>query len=136
MRFHFQASIKPIFENHVFRAVSGPFHPLYETKISNRWPSVVYGSITLKFFSWALGTISHQWFNRGNKIQKKCFLGHPIDQYHLIIIQLTIAIVHVHIFIIIANWSSQSSAIVSSAFALWPPFVWANEPLVGTGSQQ
>merc|ERR1711997_302492 len=80
MRFHFRASIKPIFENHVFRAVSGPFHPLYETKISNRWPSVVYGSITLKFFSWALGTISHQWFNRGNKIQKKVFLGHPNTQ--------------------------------------------------------
>ena len=80
MRFHFWASIKPIFENHVLSAVSGPFHPLYETKISNRWLSVVYGSITLKFFSWALGTISHQWFNRGNKIQKKVFLGHPIDQ--------------------------------------------------------
>ena len=78
MRFHFWASIKPIFENHVLSAVSGPFHPLYETKISNRWLSVVYGSITLKFFSWALGTISHQWFNRGNKIQKKVFLGHPI----------------------------------------------------------
>ena len=77
MRLHFQASIKPIFENHVLSAVSGPFHPLYETKISNRWLSVVYGSITLKFFSWALGTISHQWFNRGNKIQKKVFLGHP-----------------------------------------------------------
>ena len=73
MRFHFRASIKPIFENHVFRAVSGPFHPLYETKISNRSPSVVYGSITLKFFSGALGTSLHQWFNHGNKIKKKCF---------------------------------------------------------------
>ena len=68
MRFHFRASIKPIFESHVFRAVSGPFHPLYETKISNRSLSVVYGSITLKFFSGALGTNPHQWFNRRNKI--------------------------------------------------------------------
>ena len=50
MRFHFRASIKPIFENHVLSAVSGPFHPLYETKISNRSLSVVYGSITLNFF--------------------------------------------------------------------------------------
>ena len=50
MRFHFRVSIKPIFENHVFRAVLGPFHPLYETKNSNRSPSVVYGSITLIFF--------------------------------------------------------------------------------------
>ena len=30
--------------------VSGPFHPLYDTKSSNRSPPVVYGSITLKFF--------------------------------------------------------------------------------------
>ena len=75
MRFHFRASNKPIFENHVFRAVSGPFHPLYETKISNRSPSVVYGSITLEIFSGALGTSPHQWFNQGNKIQKKCFFG-------------------------------------------------------------
>ena len=58
----------------IVRAVSGPFHPLYEPKISNRSLSVVYGSITLKFFSGALGTSPHQWFNRGNKIQKKCFL--------------------------------------------------------------
>ena len=87
MRFHFRASIKPVFESHVFRAVSGPFHPLYETKISNRWLSVVYGSITLKFFSWALGTISHQWFNRGNKIQKKVILGHPNPHfYHHILV--------------------------------------------------
>ena len=77
MRFHFRASFKPIFENHVFRAVSEPFHPLYEAKISNRSPSVVYGSITLKFFSGALGTSPHQWFNRGKEIQKKFFLGHP-----------------------------------------------------------
>ena len=77
MRFHFRASIKPFFENHVFRAFLGPFHPLYETKISNRSLSVVYGSITLKIFSGALGTISHQWFNRGNKIQKKLFFGTP-----------------------------------------------------------
>ena len=77
MRFHFRASIKPIFENLVFRAVSGPFHPLYETKISNRSLSVVYGSITLKFFSRALGTGPHQWFNRRNEIKKKAFLGHP-----------------------------------------------------------
>ena len=81
MRFHFRASIKPIFENHVFRAVSGPFHPLYETKISNRWLSVVYGSITLKFFSGALGTSPHQWFNRGNEIQTNCFLGHHIEYW-------------------------------------------------------
>ena len=77
MCFHFRASIKPIFENHVLRAVSGPFHPLYETKISNRSLSVVYGSITLKFFSGALGTSPHQWFNRDNKIQKKVFFGTP-----------------------------------------------------------
>ena len=44
---------------------------------SNRSPSVVYGSITLKFFWGALGTIPHQWFNRRNEIQKKFFLGHP-----------------------------------------------------------
>ena len=73
MRFHFRASIKPIFENHVFRAVSGPFHTLYETKISNRSPSVVYGSITLKIFSGALWTSPHQWFNRQNKIKKVFF---------------------------------------------------------------
>ena len=73
MRFHFRASFKPIFENHVFRGVSEPFHPLYEAKISNRSLSVVYGSITLKFFSGALGTSPHQWFNRGNEIQKKFF---------------------------------------------------------------
>ena len=78
MCFHFRGSIKPIFENHVFRPVSEPFHPLYEAKISNRSLSVVYGSITLKFFSGALGTSPHQWFNRRNEIQKKCFLGHPI----------------------------------------------------------
>ena len=83
MRFHFRASIRPIFENHVLRAVSGPFHPLYEPKISNRSLSVVYGSITLKFFSGALGTSPHQGFNRGNKIQKKCFLGHPNIHRHL-----------------------------------------------------
>ena len=77
MRFHFRASIRPIFENHVLIAVSGPFHPLYEAKISNRSLSVVYGSITLKFFSGALGTSPHQWFDRGNKIQKKCFFGTP-----------------------------------------------------------
>ena len=59
----------------VLRAVSGPFHPLYETKISNRPLSVVYGSITLKFFLGALGISPHQWFNRGNKIQKKKKLG-------------------------------------------------------------
>ena len=75
MRFHFRASIRPIFENHVLRAVSGPFHPLYETKISNRSPSVVYGSITLKFFWGALGTSSHQWFKERNEIQKMCFFG-------------------------------------------------------------
>ena len=84
MRFHFWASIKPIFENHVSRPVSGPFHPLYETKISNRPLSVVYGSITLKFFWGALGTNLHQWFDRGNKIQKKVFLGHPSLQFPLI----------------------------------------------------
>ena len=56
------------------------FHPLYEAKISNRSLSVVYGSITLKFFSGALGTSPHQWFNRGNEIPKKRFLGHPIRQ--------------------------------------------------------
>ena len=39
--------------------------------------SVVYGSITLKFFLGALGTSPHQWFNRGNRIQKKCFFGTP-----------------------------------------------------------
>ena len=85
MRFHFWASIKPIFENHVSRPVSGPFHPLYETKISNRPLSVVYGSITLKFFWGALGTSLHQWFDRGNKIQKKVFLGHPslFIHYHI-----------------------------------------------------
>ena len=77
MCFHFRGSIKPIFENHVFRPISEPFHPLYEAKISNRSLSVVYGSITLKFFSGALGTSPHQWFNRGNEIQKKCFLWHP-----------------------------------------------------------
>ena len=77
MRFHFWASFKPIFDNHVFRAVSEPFHPLYEAKISNCSPSVVYGSITLKFFSGALGTSPHQWFNRQNEIQKKCFFGTP-----------------------------------------------------------
>ena len=61
MCFYFRGSIKPIFENHVFRAFAGPFHPLYEAKISNRSLSVVYGSITLKFFSGALGTSPHQW---------------------------------------------------------------------------
>ena len=50
MCFHFRGSIKPIFENHVSRPVSEPFHPLYEAKISNPSPSVVYGSITLNFF--------------------------------------------------------------------------------------
>ena len=40
------------------RHVSEPFHPLYEAKISNRSLSVVYGSITLKFFSGALVTLS------------------------------------------------------------------------------
>ena len=58
MRFHFRASIKPFFENHVFRAVLGPFHPLHETKISNRSLSVVYGSITLKFFFGGSGNMS------------------------------------------------------------------------------
>ena len=77
MRFHFRASIRPIFENHVLRAVSGPFHPLHEPKISNRSLSVVYMSITLKFFWGALGISPHQWFNRGNEIKKKgVFLGH------------------------------------------------------------
>ena len=52
-----EQALLAIFESHVFRAVSGPFHPLYETKISNRWPTVVYGSIMLKKFSGALGTI-------------------------------------------------------------------------------
>ena len=46
-------------------------------KISNRPLSVVYGSITLKFFGGALGTSLHQWFDRGNKIKKKCFFGTP-----------------------------------------------------------
>ena len=54
-------------------AISEPFHPLYEAKISNRCQSVVYGSITLKFFSGALGTSPHQWFNRRNEIQRRCF---------------------------------------------------------------
>ena len=74
MSFHFRASFKPIFENHVFRAVSPS--SLNEAKISNRSPSVVYGSITLKFVSGALGTSPHQWFNRGKEIQKVFFGKH------------------------------------------------------------
>ena len=34
MRFHFRASIKPIFENHVFRAVSETFYPLKRPETS------------------------------------------------------------------------------------------------------
>ena len=77
MHFHFWASFKPIFENHVFRALSEPFHPLYEAKISNRSLSVVYGSITLKFFRglWELVPTSG---STAEKIFKKnVFLGHP-----------------------------------------------------------
>ena len=50
MRFHFRTSIRPILKNHIFSIVLEAFHPLYETKISNRSLSVVYGSLTLKFF--------------------------------------------------------------------------------------
>ena len=76
MRFHFRASIKPFFENHVFRAVSGPFHPLYETKISNRSLSVVYGSITLKFFR-GLWEPVHTSGSTDEAKFKKCFFGTP-----------------------------------------------------------
>ena len=48
----------------------GPLH-------KNHSLSVVYGSITLKFFLWPLDTHSHQWFEERSEIQKKCFLGHP-----------------------------------------------------------
>ena len=37
-----------------------------------------------KFFLWPLDTHSHQWFDRRSKIQKKCFLGHPIAQHVII----------------------------------------------------
>ena len=59
-----------------FGNVLEPFYPLYEAKISNRSLSVVYGSVTL-IFLWALETISHQWFNRGNDARQVFFLGHP-----------------------------------------------------------
>ena len=49
MRFHFRASIKPIFENHVFRAVWSPFYPLKRPKNENGWYFFVYGSIILNF---------------------------------------------------------------------------------------
>ena len=50
MHFHFRASIKSILKNRIFSIVLGPFHHLYEAKISNCSLSVVYGSITLNFF--------------------------------------------------------------------------------------
>ena len=77
MRFHFRASIKPIFENHFFRAVSGPFHPLYETKISNRSPSVVYGSITLKFFRGLWEPFCTSGSTDETKFKKSVFFGTP-----------------------------------------------------------
>ena len=56
MRFHFRASIKPIFENHVFRAVWSPFYPLKRPKNENGLPRIVYGSINLKIVFWGLKT--------------------------------------------------------------------------------
>ena len=44
----FRASIKSIFENHVFRAVWSPFYPLKRPKNENSWQTFVYGSIILK----------------------------------------------------------------------------------------
>ena len=75
MRFHFRASIKPIFESHVLRAVSGPFHPLYEPKISNRSLSVVYGSITLKFFGGLRELVRTSGSTDEMKFEEKKFFG-------------------------------------------------------------
>ena len=86
MRFHFRASIKPIFENHVLRAVSGPFHPLYEPKISNRSLSVVYGSITLKFFRGLWELVRTSGSTAETKFKKSVFLGHPNE--HLLAFSL------------------------------------------------
>ena len=80
MRFHFRASIKPIFENHVLRAVSGPLRPLYETKISNRSLSVVYGSITLKFFQGLWELVRTSGSIPETKFKKRVFLGHPTQE--------------------------------------------------------
>ena len=73
MCFHFRGSIKPIFENHVFRPVSEPFHPLYEAKISNRCQSVVYGSITLKFFRGLWELVRTSGSTAKTKFQKSVF---------------------------------------------------------------
>ena len=43
MRFHFQASIKPIFENQVFRPVFEPFYPLKRPKTKKWLRSLNFG---------------------------------------------------------------------------------------------
>ena len=77
MRFHFRASIKPIFENRIFFIVLEAFYPPYEAKISNRCLSVVYGSLTLNFFV-GFGNYFAPVVNRGNDV----FLGHPTIDPH------------------------------------------------------
>ena len=86
MRFYFRASIKPIFENHVFRAVLGPFHPLYETKISNRSLSVVYGSITLNFFRGLWKLVRTSGSTDETKFKRSIFLGTPYCLGHFKVI--------------------------------------------------
>ena len=81
MRFHFRANNKPNFENHVFRAVSGPFHPLYEPKISNRSLSVVYGSITLNFFPGLCELVRTSGSTAETKFKKRVFWDTLIDRY-------------------------------------------------------
>ena len=82
MRFHFRASIRPIFKNLIFSIVLEAFHPLYEAKISNRSLSVVYGYITLKFFRglWELACTSDS--TAETKLKKSVFLGHPMVHVH------------------------------------------------------
>ena len=78
MRFHFRASIKPIFENHVFRAVWSPFYPLKRPKNENGLPRIVYGSINLKIVFWGLHTnlqVPRTW---RSKIQTFFFLEQAI----------------------------------------------------------
>ena len=68
MRFHFRASIKPFFENHVFRAVWSPFYPLKRPKNENGWQIFIYGSMLLNFFLVAPLTYSHHWLRGQSKV--------------------------------------------------------------------
>ena len=60
-----------------FLHILARFYTLKTAKNWNQSLWIVYGSIILKFFLVAQETHTHQWFDRQNYRQQKCFFGTP-----------------------------------------------------------